>query len=128
MLCQMIMLQKSKIEWFRKSIFEHRYSFDITRELNNVYHFWNFCFFSFLRFNFVTTFIHNVIFANFQRFINVISFDYSIVKLWLHWFKNIFQKSRFCQNIASFHTNHDSKKLIQKSWKFYVCVKNLMNE
>ena len=26
-------------------------------------------------------------------------------------FKNIFQKSRFCQNIANFHTNHDSKKL-----------------
>ena len=26
-------------------------------------------------------------------------------------FKNIFQKSRFCQNIANLHTNHDSKKL-----------------
>ena len=46
--------------------------------------FLKFLFFSFSRFNFVTTFIHNIIFASFQQFINVILFDHSIVKLWLY--------------------------------------------
>ena len=45
--------------------------------------FLKFSFFSFSRFNFVITFIHNVIFANFQRLINAILFNHSIVKFWL---------------------------------------------